>query len=87
MMSAARILVVGGLLLLPVAAQAQADADRTGTGGGPGTTITAPYTRSTGQTVPRAGEADRALERRIDDLTREEKRDDAIDSSICTDCE
>ncbi|ACL61926.1 hypothetical protein [Methylobacterium nodulans] len=85
-MSAARILVAGSFLLVPAAAQAQAEADRTGTGGGPGTTITAPYTRSTGQTVPQPGPADRALERRIDDRTREERRDDAIDSSICAGC-
>ncbi|MFE1602521.1 hypothetical protein [Methylobacterium sp. ID0610] len=80
-----RIWAVGGLLLSPAAGLAQTEADRTGTGGGPGSTITAPYTSSTGQTVPRPG-MDRGMERRLDERTREERRDDAIDSSICTGC-
>ncbi|MGY2050845.1 hypothetical protein [Methylobacterium sp. JK268] len=72
------------LLLLPTGALAQAEADQTGTGRGPRSTITAPYTTSTGATVPRGG--DRALERRVDERSRDERRDDAIDKSICSGC-
>ncbi|RVU14391.1 hypothetical protein [Methylobacterium oryzihabitans] len=83
-MGFARLLIVVGLAA--GAAQAREAADQTGTGGGPGSTITAPYTTSTGQTVPRPGAAERAGERRLDDLTREERRNDAIDDSICRGC-
>ncbi|MEH3148395.1 MAG: hypothetical protein PGN34_24415 [Methylobacterium frigidaeris] len=88
MMSIARVLIAaaGMLGLAAGAAQAKDQPDQTGTGGGPGTTVTAPYTTSTGQTVPRPGAADRTMERRLDDLTREERRNDAIDDSICRGC-
>ena len=76
-------LVTGGAILAALPALAQAD--RTGTGGGPDSTITAPYTRSTGQTVP-SGQGDREMERRIDERSRMEKRDDVIDQSICRGC-
>ncbi|WP_298952793.1 hypothetical protein [uncultured Methylobacterium sp.] len=83
-MTFARLLIVLGLAA--GAAQATEAPDRTGIGGGPGSTITAPYTTSTGQTVPRPGVAERMEERRLDNLTREERRNDAIDDSICRGC-
>lgn len=76
-------LMTGAAVL--AAAPVLAQADRTGTGGGPDSTITAPHTRSTGQTVP-SGRADREMERRIDERTGMEKRDDVIDKSICRGC-
>ncbi|ACA20573.1 conserved hypothetical protein [Methylobacterium sp. 4-46] len=83
-MRSATSLLLAGALLAPAAARAQSDADRTGTGGGPRSTITAPHTSSSGRTMPRGD--DRALERGIEGRTREERRDDAIDGTICAGC-
>ncbi|GJD50908.1 hypothetical protein OPKNFCMD_3657 [Methylobacterium crusticola] len=83
-------LIIGATVLCAVAPnllQAQTNPDLTGTGGGPSSTITAPYTASTGQTVPRTGRGERSMERNMDDLTRMERRDDAIDKGICTGCD
>jgi len=80
------ILAVAPMLLACPALHAQTNLDETGTGGGPSSTITAPYTTSTGQTVPRRG-ADRLRERRDGDLTREERRGDRIDTGICIGCD
>jgi hypothetical protein len=76
-------LMTGGAILAALPALAQDD--MTGTGGGPDSTITAPYTRSTGQTVP-SGRGDREMEKRIDERSRMERRDDVIDRSICRGC-
>ncbi|TNC07512.1 hypothetical protein FF100_32290 [Methylobacterium terricola] len=67
-------------------AHAQPLPDQTGTGGGPRSTITAPNTSSVGQVMPRPGQPDARIERRIDDRTRMERTDDRIDSGICVGC-
>ncbi|MGE7415518.1 hypothetical protein [Methylobacterium tarhaniae] len=84
--SLTRAFLIGALVSAGSLAQAQGLPDQTGTGGGPRSTITAPNTSSVGQTLPPAGSADRGLERRIDDRTRQERIDDRIDSGICIGC-
>lgn len=56
----------------------------TGTGGGPETTITAPYTTSTGQTVP-PGRA-RRPEADTDARTERQRDLDRVLDGICTGC-
>jgi len=74
-------------LLWSAAAAAQAPPDRTGDGGGPRSTITAPHTNSLGVTMPRPGNADAPFERRLQDRTADERRNDRIDTGICIGCD
>jgi hypothetical protein len=60
--------------------------DQTGTGGGPATTITAPYTAATGQTVPNPRVVSPNGTSGIERRSREEKRMDAITRGICIGC-
>lgn len=60
--------------------------DTTGTGGGPATAAKAPYTTSTGATVPRPGSVDRMETGSIDRRTNEDRVNDKVISGICIGC-
>ncbi|WP_408902969.1 hypothetical protein [Methylobacterium radiotolerans] len=60
--------------------------DQTGTGGGPATTMTAPYTATTGQTVPNPSVVNPSETSSIEQRSREEERMDAITRGICIGC-
>lgn len=77
------MIVLASALSVPALA---APADTTGTGGGPATTAKAPYTTSTGATVPRPGSIDRQEAENIDRPTRQDKLDNSITQGICIGC-
>ena len=77
------IATVMSLASLPALAQA---VDQTGTGGGPRTTIRAPYTATTGQTVPDPRAFDPTETGSITRRNRLEERNDAITQGICIGC-
>ncbi len=68
------------------AAALAAPVDTTGTGGGPASTAKAPYTTSTGATVPRPGTIDRREAENIDRSTKEDRIDNSITNGICIGC-
>ena len=76
-------MALSGAMAVPAFA---APADVTGTGGGPTTAAKAPYTTSTGSTVPRPGTIDGAEAGRIDRKTPEDKVDNSITQGICVGC-
>ncbi|MFE1599754.1 hypothetical protein [Methylobacterium sp. ID0610] len=85
-MAALRYGALGVMLAMAsTAALAQAD-DGARRAGPAGSSLRAPYTRTSGQTVPVAGAADRRLDRGIRRRTLSERRDDRIDMSICSGC-
>jgi hypothetical protein len=63
-----------------------APADVTGTGGGPTTAAKAPYTTSTGATVPNPGAVNREETGSIGRETRQDKIDNSITNGICIGC-
>lgn len=77
--------IVALMGLAPLSALAQG-VDRTGTGGGPATTARAPFTTSTGQTVPRPAALDPTETGSIQRRSRLEVRNDAITQGICIGC-
>jgi hypothetical protein len=83
MKSSLMMVALVGALATPALA---AEADMTGTGGGPATAAKAPYTTSTGATVPRPGTIDRQEADNIDRPTRQDKIDNSITQGICIGC-
>lgn len=74
-------LVLGSVLLAgPGAARAAV----TGTGGGPETTVTAPHTRASGQTVPSGGPELGIVDPA--ERTERQRRLDRVLDGICSDC-
>ena len=72
-------------LLAPLPALAQVS--ETGTGGGPASTIKAPNTTGTGQTVPKPGALGPNETATVSpQMRREAKREDAIMKGICIGC-
>ncbi len=79
------LLVLG--LIAPLPALAQASVSETGTGGGPASTIRAPNTTGTGQTVPKPGTLGPDETGTVTPRNRqEEKREDQIMKGICIGC-
>ncbi|GJE30749.1 hypothetical protein GCM10007888_26480 [Methylobacterium oxalidis] len=83
-----RLLLTPSLLVslhapLPAIAQSAAEP---GTGGGPASTIRAPNTAATGQTVPRPGALNPEETDGIQRRTRQQQEDDAITKGICIGC-
>ena len=77
------LLVLGLLAPLPALAQVS----ETGTGGGPASTIKAPNTTGTGQTVPKPGTLGPNETGTVTpQARREEKREDQIMKGICIGC-
>ncbi|GJD35461.1 hypothetical protein [Methylobacterium aerolatum] len=68
------------------AAAVAAPVDTTGTGGGPASTAKAPYTTSTGATVPRPGAIDRQEAENIQRPTKQDRIDNSITNGICIGC-
>ncbi|MGH1572429.1 hypothetical protein ACRAWG_19255 [Methylobacterium sp. P31] len=60
--------------------------DQTGTGGGPTSTQKAPYTTTTGQTVPNPRAINPNETGSIERRSRNEERNDAITRGICIGC-
>lgn len=74
------------LVVLGSSTALAAPVDQTGTGGGPASTAKAPYTTSTGATVPRAGGAGPSETGSIGRTTPNERADDHIMRGICIGC-
>jgi len=83
MKTLALTLALAGLTSMPAMAQM---ADTTGTGGGPASAAKAPYTASTGATVPRPGSVNQVEQGRIDKESAIEKQNDKILQGICIGC-
>ncbi|AWB19962.1 hypothetical protein DA075_02620 [Methylobacterium currus] len=81
----ASLLALG--LLAPLPALALDSVSETGTGGGPASTIRAPNTTGTGQTVPKPGALGPDATGTVTPRNRqEEKREDQIMKGICIGC-
>ena len=63
-----------------------APVDVTGTGAGPASAAKAPYTASTGATVPRPGRTDATETGSIERRTKREAAEDKIMRGICIGC-
>ncbi len=79
-------LPISALALLSLAGPAAAQANLTGTGGGPLSTQTAPNTTAVGVTKPPSRDASPTWRDSPDRRTREELKNEMIESSICIGC-
>ncbi len=77
------IAALTGAMAVPAFA---APADVTGTGGGPTTAAKAPYTTSTGATVPRPGAINSEETGSINRVTKQDQIDNSITQGICIGC-
>lgn len=85
-MRASTLILITALTGAMAAPAFASPADTTGTGGGPTTTAKAPYTTSTGATVPHPGTIDARETGSIDRTTKEDKIDNSITQGICIGC-
>ncbi len=85
-MRANQLILIAALTGAMAAPAFAAPADVTGTGGGPTTAAKAPYTTSTGATVPRPGTINTEETGSIDRVTKQDRIDNSITQGICIGC-